>query len=189
MKPAKLRPLAEEDLVDAAHHYAQAGGKALGERMFVAALAGLKPIQRMPAMGSPRLGQLCAIPGERGFRLSQRFAVGAGIDLKEQRVFDDVLAFGEVDLEDLAGDLRFHLHGFRGVGRADYADLERNCFPSCGGNSDGNRRRALIGGNRRSLRFAAGEEGQSDERKYSDRVFVGGNHLLSSSVPPLDRCG
>ncbi len=71
MKPAKLRPLAEEDLVDAAHHYAQAGGKALGERMFVAALAALKPIQRMPAMGSPRLGLLCDVPGLRSWRVKE----------------------------------------------------------------------------------------------------------------------
>ena len=69
MKPAKLRPLAEEDLVDAARHYAHEGGVALGERMFDAALAALKPIQRMPAMGSPRLGQLCEIPGLRSWRV------------------------------------------------------------------------------------------------------------------------
>ena len=70
MKPAKLRPLAEQDLVDAARHYAQEGGAALGERMFDAALAALKPIQRMPAMGSPRLGQLCEIAGLRSWRVT-----------------------------------------------------------------------------------------------------------------------
>ena len=69
MKVAKLRPSAEQDLVDAARHYAQEGGAALGERMFDAALAALKPIQRMPAMGSPRLGQLCEIPGLRSWRV------------------------------------------------------------------------------------------------------------------------
>ena len=69
MKPAKLRPLAEQDLVDAARYYAQEGGAALGERMFDAALAALKPIQRMPAMGSPRLGQLCEISGLRSWRV------------------------------------------------------------------------------------------------------------------------
>lgn len=69
MKPAKLRPLAEEDLVDAVAYYVQKGGRALGERMFDAALAALKPIQRMPAMGSPRLGQLCEIPGLRSWRV------------------------------------------------------------------------------------------------------------------------
>ena len=69
MKPAKLRPLAEEDLVDAVAYYVKKGGRAVGERMFDAALAALKPIQRMPAMGSPRLGQLCEIPGLRSWRV------------------------------------------------------------------------------------------------------------------------
>ena len=70
MKPVRLRPLAEEDLVDAAAYYARKGGRALGERMFDAALAALKPIQRMPAMGSPRLGQLCEIAGLRSWRVA-----------------------------------------------------------------------------------------------------------------------
>lgn len=70
MKPAKLRPLAEEDLVDAARYYAQEGGLALAGRMFDAALAALKPIQRQPSMGSPRLGQLCEIPGLRTWRVT-----------------------------------------------------------------------------------------------------------------------
>lgn len=70
MKPAKLRPLAEQDLVDAARHYAQAGSPGLAERMFDAALAALEPIQRMPALGSPRLGQLCDIRGLRSWRVT-----------------------------------------------------------------------------------------------------------------------
>jgi toxin ParE1/3/4 len=70
LKPARLRPLAEEDLVDAATYYAKEGGRALGERMFDAALAALKPIQRMPAMGSPRMGQLCEIAGLRSWRVA-----------------------------------------------------------------------------------------------------------------------
>jgi len=71
LKRARLRPLAEEDLVAAAHHYAQEGGVALGERVFDAALAALKPIQRMPAIGSPRLGLLCDIPGLRSWRIKR----------------------------------------------------------------------------------------------------------------------
>jgi len=71
LKPAKLRPSAEQDLVDAARYYAQEGGLALGGRMFDAALAALKPIQRMPAMGSPRLGRLCEIPGLRSWRIGE----------------------------------------------------------------------------------------------------------------------
>jgi len=37
--------------------------------MFEAALGALEPIQRMPAMGSPRLGLLCEIPGLRSWRV------------------------------------------------------------------------------------------------------------------------
>ena len=62
--------MAEQDLVEATRHYAHAGSAALAERMFDAALAALKPIQRMPAMGSPRLGQLCEIPGLRSWRVT-----------------------------------------------------------------------------------------------------------------------
>lgn len=70
MKPTKLRPLAEEDLVNIVGYYASEGGVALGERVFDAAVSALKPIQRMPAMGSPRLGQLCELKGLRSWRVS-----------------------------------------------------------------------------------------------------------------------
>lgn len=53
-----------------ARYYAQERGAALGERAFDAALAALKPIQRMPGMGSRRLGQLCEIPSLRSWRVS-----------------------------------------------------------------------------------------------------------------------
>ena len=69
MKPAHLRPRAEADLVEAARHYAKEGSIELAECMFDAALAALEPIARMPAMGSPRLGQLCEIPGLRSWRV------------------------------------------------------------------------------------------------------------------------
>lgn len=70
-KPARLRPQAEADLVEATQFYAQQGGIELAERMFDAALAALGPIERMPAMGSPRLGQLCDIPGLRCWRVAE----------------------------------------------------------------------------------------------------------------------
>lgn len=69
MKPARLRPAAENDLVDAARHYAQVGGRALGKRMFDAALLALEPVRRNPSMGSPRLGRMCEIPGLRSWRV------------------------------------------------------------------------------------------------------------------------
>jgi toxin ParE1/3/4 len=67
LKPARLRPRAEQDLVEAARYYAKQGGAALGAKMFDAALAALKSIQRMPGMGSRRLGELCEIPGLRSW--------------------------------------------------------------------------------------------------------------------------
>ena len=70
MKPARLRPRAELDLVEVAGHYAREGGRALGERVFDAALEALGPIQRMPGLGSPRLGLLCEIPGLRSWRVA-----------------------------------------------------------------------------------------------------------------------
>lgn len=69
MKPAQLRPKAEADLVEAAAYDAHQGGADLAERMFEAALSALAPIERMPGMGSPRLGQICDIPGLRAWRV------------------------------------------------------------------------------------------------------------------------
>lgn len=69
MKEARLRPLAEADLMGVVRHYASEAGLLLAERVFEAAMASLKPIERMPAIGSPRLGQLCDIPGLRAWRV------------------------------------------------------------------------------------------------------------------------
>ena len=38
--------------------------------MFDTALAALASIERMPSMGSPRLGQMCEIPGLRSWRMT-----------------------------------------------------------------------------------------------------------------------
>ena len=69
MKPAALRPAAEDDLIEEAKHYAREGGIGLGERMFDAALEALRPIERTPGVGSIRMGQLCDIPGLRSWRV------------------------------------------------------------------------------------------------------------------------
>lgn len=60
-----LRPLAEADLIERAHYYRREGGASLGERFFEAAVAALDAIRRMPGAGSPRVGELCGIPGLR----------------------------------------------------------------------------------------------------------------------------
>lgn len=70
MKRARLRPQAEIDLVEVTRYYGQEGGIDLGERLFDPALAALGPIERMPTLGSPRLGVLCEIPGLRSWRVA-----------------------------------------------------------------------------------------------------------------------
>ena len=70
MKRAFLRPQAEADLVEATRYYAHVGGVELGARVFDAALAALEPIARMPSIGSPRLGQVCDVPGLRSWRVT-----------------------------------------------------------------------------------------------------------------------
>lgn len=65
MTVARLRPLAEVDLVERTRHYRAEGGTDLGERFFDAAVASLRAIEKMPNAGSPRAGELCGIPGLR----------------------------------------------------------------------------------------------------------------------------
>lgn len=70
MKRAHLRPRAEADLLEATRYYASEGSVDLAERMFDAAIASLELIERMPGMGSLRLGELCEIPGLRSWRVT-----------------------------------------------------------------------------------------------------------------------
>lgn len=70
MKRAHLRPQAEADLLEAARHYASEGSVELAERMFDAAIAALEAVERMPGIGSPRLGQQCEIPQLRSWRVA-----------------------------------------------------------------------------------------------------------------------
>ena len=64
----RLRPQSEADLLAATHHHAQE--RELAGGMFDAAVATLLPIERMPARGSPRLGQPCETPGMRYWRVA-----------------------------------------------------------------------------------------------------------------------
>lgn len=57
--------MAERDLIDATHWYIGRGGVALGAKAFDAARGALEPIERMPGLGSPRLGNECDLPGLR----------------------------------------------------------------------------------------------------------------------------
>jgi toxin ParE1/3/4 len=62
---ARLRPLAEADLIDKTAHYRSAGGNKLAERLFDSAFASLRSIERMPGIGSPLVGEMCDIAGLR----------------------------------------------------------------------------------------------------------------------------
>ncbi len=65
MKPARLRPAAQQDLVELSLWYAEQGGAPLAARLFDAARDALKPIQRMPGLGSPALAESVGMPGLR----------------------------------------------------------------------------------------------------------------------------
>ena len=69
MTPAWLRPLAEADLVERSRYYAQHAGKDVASRFFDSSLAALRAIEKMPRIGSPRVGELCDIPGLRVRRI------------------------------------------------------------------------------------------------------------------------
>ena len=69
MTSTRLRPLAEDDLVERTLRYRKEGGDELGARFFDAAIAALDAIGRMPGAGSPRAGELCEIPGLRMRRI------------------------------------------------------------------------------------------------------------------------
>ena len=65
MKPAALRPLAENDLIERSRHDAEAGGAELAERFFGAAIAALHAIETSPGLGSLRVGELVGLDGLR----------------------------------------------------------------------------------------------------------------------------
>lgn len=75
MTVARLRPLAEADLVERTRYYTTEGGTGLGVRFFDAAVASLRAIEKRPNAGSPRADELCDIPGLRVRRI-EGFPVG-----------------------------------------------------------------------------------------------------------------
>jgi toxin ParE1/3/4 len=63
VKPARLRPAAQQDLVALSLWSADKGGAPLAARVFDAARAALKPIQRMSGLGAPALAESVGMPG------------------------------------------------------------------------------------------------------------------------------
>ena len=62
MKPARTRPLAEQDLVERTRYYATAEGADLAERFFTAAVEAVRSVEDMPGIGSPLVGERIGIP-------------------------------------------------------------------------------------------------------------------------------
>lgn len=69
MIDVRLRPLAEQDLVEQTRYYKSEPGPAVAERFFDAAIAGLQIVAGRPEGGSLRIGELCDIDGLRVRRL------------------------------------------------------------------------------------------------------------------------
>jgi len=67
--PAWLRPLAEADLVERSRYYAVHAGDDVAGRFFDSSIAALRAVERTPGTGSPRVGELCDIPGLRVRRI------------------------------------------------------------------------------------------------------------------------
>lgn len=69
MTPARLRPLAETDLVARSRYYLVHAGDDVAARFFDAAVEALRAVERMPGTGSPRIGEMCEIHGLRVRRI------------------------------------------------------------------------------------------------------------------------
>jgi toxin ParE1/3/4 len=65
VKPAKLRPLAGEDLVERSRFYERSGGRELGRRFFAASMDALRSAESMPGIGSPLIGEVVGVPSLR----------------------------------------------------------------------------------------------------------------------------
>jgi len=104
---AVLRPLAEADLIARTRHVRTHGGNAVAERFFDAAIAALVAIEKMPRAGSPRLGELCGIPGLRTRRVIGVsccwYYLVAGKHVDVVRLLDDAQDLPTI-LADLTGD-------------------------------------------------------------------------------------
>ncbi len=69
MTPARLRPLAETDLVARSRYHLVHAGDDVAARFFDAAVEALRAAERMPGTGSPRIGEICGIRGLRVWRI------------------------------------------------------------------------------------------------------------------------
>jgi toxin ParE1/3/4 len=82
----RLRPRAEEDLVERTRYCLEHAGDRVADQFFRIAMETLQAVERMPGAGSPRIGELCDIPGLRarrieGFPCSWLYFVGPHVDV------------------------------------------------------------------------------------------------------------
>lgn len=70
MSTARLRPLAEADLVERTRYYGVNAGDDVAARLFDAAIDALQAVERVPRTGSPRVGERCDNPGLRVRRIA-----------------------------------------------------------------------------------------------------------------------
>lgn len=70
MTEVRLRPLAEADLVERSAYYRSVADDSIARRFFETAIESLRAIEKMPGAGSPRISELCGIPGLRSRRLA-----------------------------------------------------------------------------------------------------------------------
>ena len=67
--PARLRPVAETDLVERTRYSSVEAGADVAERFFDTAISALRSVARMPGTGSPRAGDLYDVAGLRVRRM------------------------------------------------------------------------------------------------------------------------
>ena len=70
MTGALLRPLAEADLIERTRYYRAEAGDDVAARFFDVAVVSLRAIEGMPGAGSPRIGEICDVPGLRVRRIT-----------------------------------------------------------------------------------------------------------------------
>jgi len=67
---ARLRPLAETDLVERTRQDRSEAGDEIGRRFFDTAIESLRVVEQTSGIGSLRIGELCGVPGLRSHRVT-----------------------------------------------------------------------------------------------------------------------
>src|SRR5207249_3639934 len=96
--------------------------------------------------------------------------VGTRVDFKQKVAFVDVSTLNEIDLEQLARNLRLYLHGDGGFDAADRVEFDGRSFLA--GVRDANRDRGRGAGGLHLRRAARGGKGGAGERQAANRVSV-----------------